>query len=147
MTNLDKLEMEILTNGSLTPENALKFASNVLKSYFELFNVDQEAVEPEFVAESISAAPRQMSHMGSASIDPVQPTGDGTDEKYTPIEILGFSPRTLNALINGGIGSIEQLTKCSPEKIAGLRGFGSKALDEVNEKLASRDLTLSMTEE
>ena len=85
--------------------------------------------------------------MGSASIDPVQPTGDGTDEKYTPIEILGFSPRTLNALINGGIGSIEQLTKCSPEKIAGLRGFGSKALDEVNEKLASRDLTLSMTEE
>jgi hypothetical protein len=34
-------------------------------------------------------------------------------ESYTPIEILNLSPRTLNALINAGVGSIEQLTKCT----------------------------------
>jgi DNA-directed RNA polymerase subunit alpha len=64
-------------------------------------------------------------------------------EAYTPIEILGFSPRTLNALINGGIGSIEQLSKCTESKLTNLRGFGRKALTEVKDALKTRNLTLS----
>ena len=65
-------------------------------------------------------------------------------ENYTPVEILGFSPRTLNALINGGIGSIEQLSKCTESKLTNLRGFGKKALTEVKNALKTKDLTLAI---
>ena len=61
---------------------------------------------------------------------------------YTPIEILGLSPRTLNALINGDIGSIEELVKCNPAKLGNLRGFGKKALNEVADALEKRGLTM-----
>ena len=58
-------------------------------------------------------------------------------------EILNLSPRTLNALINAGVGSIEQLTKCTESILSNFRGFGAKALDEVGETLAKRGLKLS----
>jgi DNA-directed RNA polymerase alpha subunit len=63
-------------------------------------------------------------------------------ETYTPIEILNFSPRTLNSLINGGIGSIEQLVKCSPSKLSNFRGFGKKAMSEVSDALVPRGMKL-----
>ena len=67
----------------------------------------------------------------------------GAKESYTPIEILNFSPRTLNALINAGVGSIEQLTKCTEAALSNFRGFGAKALDEVKQTLGERGLKLS----
>ena len=147
MTNLDKLELEVKTNGSMTPEESVKFASNVLKSYFELFNQKNEIVEEGFITDAEKVIEEQKAAIaGGAQGDDDQATGDDTgiktDEKYTPIETLQFSPRTLNALINGGIGSVEQLLKTKPSKIAELRGFGTKALDEVKEKLEKRDLKL-----
>jgi DNA-directed RNA polymerase subunit alpha len=66
-----------------------------------------------------------------------------TKESYTPIEILNLSPRTLNSLINAGVGSIEQLVKCTPATLSNFRGFGTKALDEVKQTLATRSLTLT----
>ena len=66
-----------------------------------------------------------------------------SQESYTPIEILGFSPRTLNALINGGIGSVEQLEKCTESKLTNLRGFGKKALTEVSDALETKGKTLT----
>lgn len=123
-TNLDKLQLEIETNGSISPEDSLKFSANVLKSYFELFDVEQTPVEAEFMSD----------------FSQVEEEEEEGKEVYTPIEILGLSPRTLNSLINGGVGSIEQLMQCSPEKLSSLRGFGKKAMDEVQAALASRDL-------
>lgn len=149
LTNLDKLELEVLTSGSMTPEDSVKFASNVIKAYFDLFNQQDEIVEGDFIAdaEKLAAAAERptLGNPAPASEDGAVPVGEGakSNEKYTPIEILGFSPRTLNALINGGIGSIEQLVKCSPSKIANLRGFGAKALDEVNERLAEKGYKLN----
>ena len=64
-------------------------------------------------------------------------------ESYTPIEILNFSPRTLNALINAGVGSIEQLTKCTEASLSNFRGFGAKALEEVRKTLSERGLSLA----
>ena len=72
-----------------------------------------------------------------------QQSSKPAQESYTPIEILGFSPRTLNALINGGIGSIEQLSKCTESKLANLRGFGKKALTEVKSALDKKNLKLT----
>lgn len=133
MTNLDKLILEIETNGSITPEAALKFASNILKSYFSLFNEENTMVEADYMSDYKTIMTKQQEE------DKKKPE----QEAYTPIEILGFSPRTLNALINGGIGSIEQLTKCTETKLSNLRGFGRKALTEVADALGKRGFKLA----
>lgn len=133
LTSLDKLTLEIETNGALTPEDALKFSSNLLKSYFGLFNAAEVLVEPDFITDASKIAAKEKEE---ETKKPVQ-------ESYTPIEILGLSPRTLNALINGDIGSIEMLTKCSESKLTNLRGFGKKALTEVRSALEGRGLKLS----
>lgn len=133
LTSLDKLTLEIQTNGSITPEDALKFASNVLKSYFSLFNIADIAVEPDFMTDAAKITAKVKEEEAKKP----------TQEAYTPIEILGLSPRTLNALINGEIGSIEMLTKCTESKLTNLRGFGKKALNEVKGALESRSLKLS----
>ncbi len=131
-TDLDKLQLEVETNGSLTPEEAMKFAASVIQSYFVLFQKDEaDLVEPEFMASFSSA-------VASTDDDEGMP-----QETYTPIEVLNLSPRTLNALINGEIGSVEELVKCAPAKLENLRGFGKKAMDEVREVLALRNLTLT----
>lgn len=130
-TDLDKLVLEVETNGSMSPEDSVKFSSEVLKSYFELFTKKDEIVEKDF-----------MTSVSDLTTQP-QEEEEVKKESYTPIEILNLSPRTLNALINGGVGSIEQLVKCSPTKIANFRGFGKKAMDEVFAALANRGLILT----
>ncbi len=132
-TDLEKLSLNVKTNGSLTAEEAMQFASQLLQSYYGYFGSDQKIVEPEFIADfSRSAA----AHVDDNTHTPVK-------ETYTPIEILNFSPRTLNALINAGVGSIEQLTKCTEATLSNFRGFGAKALDEVKATLGERGLKLA----
>lgn len=133
MTNLDKLSLEIQTDGSITPEDALKFSSNILTSYFNLFNEKGIMIEENYMSDFAKIAAKEQEQ---EKTKPVQ-------ESYTPIEILGFSPRTLNALINGGIGSIEQLSKCTESKLSNLRGFGKKALTEVADALDKKGLKLA----
>jgi DNA-directed RNA polymerase subunit alpha len=133
MTNLDKLTLEIMTDASINPENALKFASNILQSYFNLFNQENAIVEEDFMSDFKKIQEREQE----------EEKNKPQQESYTPIEILGFSPRTLNALINGGIGSVEQLSKCTESKLTNLRGFGKKALTEVKDALDKREMTLA----
>ncbi len=131
-TNLEKLVIEVMTNGSLSADEAVRFGSQLLSQYFNFFSLDQETVEKEFMADFTRTSQ-------------VAPEADrsSSKESYTPIEILNLSPRTLNSLINAGVGSIEQLVKCSPATLSNFRGFGSKALDEVKATLATRNLTLT----
>jgi len=131
-TNLEKLIIEVVTNGSLTADEAVRFASQLLSNYFNFFSLDQETVEKEFMADFTRTSQ-------------VSPETDrvAVKESYTPIEILNLSPRTLNSLINAGVGSIEQLVKCTPATLSNFRGFGTKALDEVRQTLATRSLKLS----
>lgn len=126
-TDLDKLVMEIVTNGSLTAEEALRFASQLLQSYFQYFGSEKK-VEPEFMADFTRTREEHV----------VETVASSVKESYTPIEILNLSPRTLNALINAGVGSIEQLTKCTEATLTNFRGFGTKALTEVKATLATR---------
>jgi DNA-directed RNA polymerase subunit alpha len=132
MTDLDKLTIEIETNGSINPQDALTFSASVLKSYFDLFLAKNEEVEPDFRSSVQQVKAKELQEEEEES----------KKETYTPIEILNFSPRTLNSLINGGIGSIEQLVKCSPSKLSNFRGFGKKAMSEVSDALATRGLKL-----
>lgn len=131
-TNLEKLVIEIITNGSLTADEAIRFASQVLSQYFNFFSMDQETVEKEYMADFT-----RVTHAAPET------ERSSSKESYTPIEILNLSPRTLNSLINAGVGSIEQLVKCNPATLSNFRGFGTKALDEVRQTLATRSLTLT----
>lgn len=133
MTNLDKLTVLVETDGSISPEEALKFSANLGQSYFQLFNHEKVQIEPEFMSDVDQITTKQEEEENQKPMK----------ETYTPIEILGLSPRTLNALINGEIGSIEQLVKCTESKLTNLRGFGRKALNEVKEALSTRGLTLA----
>lgn len=133
MTDLDKLTVEIKTNGAISPQDALKFASNILQSYFNLFNIENIMVEEDYMSDIKSILEKEKEEEQNK---PLQ-------ESYTPIEILGFSPRTLNALINGGIGSIEQLSRCTESKLTNLRGFGKKALNEVKIALEKKGFSIS----
>ncbi|MCA9370411.1 MAG: DNA-directed RNA polymerase subunit alpha [Candidatus Peregrinibacteria bacterium] len=137
-TDLEKLNLEIETNGSLTAEEAVQFGAQLLKSYFEYFGSSEKVVESDFIAD--------FSRTGS-QVGIGEDEGSQIKESYTPIEILNFSPRTLNALINAGVGSIEQLTKCTEAALSNFRGFGAKALDEVKDTLAERGLKLSDDDE
>lgn len=132
MTDLDKLTIEVETNGSILPEDALKFTAGVLKSYFDLFLIEGEEVEPDFQSDRQQVKAKEIQEEEEES----------KKETYTPIEILNFSPRTLNSLINGGIGSIEQLVKCTPSKLGNFRGFGKKAMTEVSDALEPRGFKL-----
>jgi DNA-directed RNA polymerase subunit alpha len=131
-TNLEKLVLEVMTNGSLSADEAVRFSSQLLNNYFNFFSLDQETVEKEFMADFTRTS--QVVPETERSV---------AKESYTPIEILNLSPRTLNSLINAGVGSIEQLVKCSPATLSNFRGFGTKALEEVKQTLATRGLKLT----
>ncbi len=132
MTDLDKLSIEIETDGSILPEDALKFTASVLKSYFDLFLVEDEEIEADYRSDRQQVKAKELQ----------EEEEEAKKETYTPIEILNFSPRTLNSLINGGIGSIEQLVKCTPSKLGNFRGFGKKAMTEVSDALDTKKLKL-----
>jgi DNA-directed RNA polymerase subunit alpha len=131
-TNLDKLEIEIKTDSSITPKDALLFSADMLKSYFSLFNKEGVLIEKDFISDPDQILLKEKEEKEK----------EESKETYTPIEVLNLSPRTLNALINGSIGSIEQLIKCTESKLNNLRGFGKKAMTEIKGSLKERNLKL-----
>ncbi len=132
MTNLDSLTMTIKTNGVMSPSDVVKFSGKMLESYFGLFNEENLQVGGEFIADIRQVLEREKQEVKA----------DLEKETYTPIEIMGLSPRTLNALVNGDILSIEQLTKCTEAKLSSIKGFGKKAMTEVRDALRGRGFKL-----
>jgi len=132
ITNLDSLEMVIKTNGVMSPSDVVKFSGKMLESYFALFNEDALQVGGEFIADIRQVIEREKQEVKA----------DLEKESYTPIEIMGLSPRTLNALVNGDILSIEHLTKCTEAKLSSIKGFGKKAMTEVRDALGARGFKL-----
>ena len=118
-TNLDKLELTIETDGSLTPREAFEEAAAILVNQYSALAGSTK----------VEAAPA----LGTKAKDDV-------DELDRSIEDLGLSARTVNALINNGIRTVRDLVTLSEQDLRDLRGFGSKALDEVKDKLAELEL-------
>lgn len=111
LTSLDSLEISVRTNGVMSPSEVMKFSSKMLESYFSLFNEDKLQVGGEFISDIREVIEREKQEVKA----------DLEKETYTPIEIMGLSPRTLNALVNGDILSIEQLTKCTEAKLSSIK--------------------------
>jgi DNA-directed RNA polymerase subunit alpha len=132
MTNLDSLEMIITTDGSITPVNALKFSWDMLTSYFSIFNEDSMQVEWQFISNLKDLLSKEKEEVAV----------ELKKETYTPIEIMWLSPRTLNALINWDILSIEKLAKCTETKLSSIKWFGKKAMTEIKNALAERGMKL-----
>ncbi len=118
-TNLDRLELTVETDGSISPRDAFEEAAAILVNQYT-------ALAGSTTVESAPA-------LGTG-------TGDDKDELGTPIEELGLSARTANALVNNEIRTVHDLVTLSEQDLRELKGFGSKALDEVKDKLAELEL-------
>lgn len=132
ITNLDSLDLTIQTNWVISPTDALKFSSNMLSSYFSIFNEESLQVEWSFIS-SVKELVQKEKEEVIVELE---------KETYTPIEIMWLSPRTLNALINWNILSIEQLVKCTETKLSSIKWFWRKAMTEIRDALWERWLKL-----
>jgi DNA-directed RNA polymerase subunit alpha len=118
-TNLDKLLLSIETDGSLTPREVFEEAAAILVNQYTALAGST----------TIEAAPA----LG-------QDINDDSNELNTSIEELNLTARTANALINNDIRTVHDLVTLSEQDLRELKGFGSKALDEVKDKLAELEL-------
>lgn len=125
MTDLDKLIITITTDGSITPRDAFEEAAAILVNQFTALAGKTRIESPELSAASSS-------NRLSDSDEPAA--------LNTPIEDLNLSARTTNALVNNDIHTLKDLFALSDAELRDLKGFGSKALDEVKEKLAELEL-------
>lgn len=118
-TNLDKLDISVETDGSISPREAFEEAAAILVNQYTALAGST----------TVEAAPA----LG-------QTPEDETSELNTSIEELGLTARTANALINNEIRTVHDLVTLSEQDLRELKGFGSKALDEVKDKLAELEL-------
>jgi len=118
-TNLDKLLITVETDGSITPREAFEEAAAILVNQYTAL-------------------------AGSTTVEAAPALGQDSDEESselnTPVEELNLSARTANALINNDIRTVHDLVTLSEQDLRELKGFGSKALDEVKDKLAELEL-------
>lgn len=123
----DKLILEIWTDGTISPEDALAEAAKIAKDHFSIFvNFNDNDV------------------IGSDE-------GDEEDARIkealnTNVEELDLSVRSSNCLKNANIRTIGELTKKTEDDLAKTRNFGKKSLAEIKEKLQEWGLTLGMTD-
>lgn len=113
-TNLQQLTLTIDTDGTITPREAFEEAAAILINQYTAL-------------------------AGSTRVESAPTPGLVTEEDNSgltlPIEELGLSARTANALTNNGIKNLSQLIALTDAQLKDLKGFGSKALEEVQEKI------------
>jgi DNA-directed RNA polymerase subunit alpha len=137
-TDLDKLELEIETDGTINPKDALSKSAGILRNYFGL-------LDPEYLT---TEERKTIKNEEEENIEEEETIlGNKSGRKYTPVEVLKLSPRTLNALINNKIDSVEQLITYTENKLTNLKGFGAKAMFEVKEALKIIDQKLNQETE
>ena len=118
-TNLDKLLLTVYTDGSISPRDAFEEASAILVNQYTAL-------------------------AGSTTVEAAPALGqiaeDEASELNTSIEELNLTARTANALVNNDIRTVHDLVTLTEQDLRELKGFGSKALDEVKDKLAELEL-------
>ena len=119
VTNYDKLTMEIETDGTLAPEEALSRAADILVRQFSLFTTAGKAISAgERVMGGVPQLPPNMLDM--------------------PIEDLDLPMRAYNSLKRNNIVKVGQLLQLQDEDLLRMRNFGRKSLDEMKERLRMR---------
>lgn len=124
-SDYDKLVLEIWTDGTVKPEDALGEAGKIAKDHFSIFiNFDENEIGGEETSDEIEERVKQILNM--------------------PVEELELSVRSFNCLKNANIRTIGDLTKKTEEEITKTRNFGKKSLQEIKTKLAEWNLSLGM---
>ncbi len=119
----DRLILEVWTDGSVRPEEAVQEAARILMDQFRLFaTLGQEGEGAGGLDQSADA---QMARLAAM-----------------PIEELDLSVRPYNCLKRAGINTVGDLIQRTEEEIVSVKNFGRKSLDEVREKLAALGLSL-----
>jgi DNA-directed RNA polymerase subunit alpha len=124
-TNYDKLTLEIETDGSITPREALASAGATLRNLVALvgdLSAEQEGLE----------------------LGEVSPVTATSPDLELPIEELDLSERPRNCLKRARVDSIGQLVQKTEDDLLAITNFGQKSLDEVIQKLDERGLSLRM---
>ncbi len=126
-TDYDKLVLEVETDGSMNPTDAVCRAANIINQYMGAFlNLTSLPESEEGEVPSIFAPEGQESN---AELD-------------KRIEDLDLSVRSYNCLKRAGIHSVRQLVEYSENDLLNIRNFGTKSIEEVKDKLISMDLNL-----
>ena len=124
-TSLERLVLEVWTDGTVGPENAVYRAAAKLVSGFSLFAGG--AVTINTSSESSVA------------------TGNLTDEKFNmSVEQLDLSVRTMNCLRHAGISTVGEVINKGAKELLYLRNFGRKSLTELEEKLSTLGIPMSL---
>ena len=126
-TDYDKLILEITTDGSVRPEDALAYAAKIMKEQLQVFIAfDEESVEPA---------------IDVAREDRVSPVNENL---YRSVEDLELSVRSANCLRNADIRHIGELVQKSEAEMLKTKNFGRKSLNEIKQLLSEMDLSLGM---
>jgi DNA-directed RNA polymerase subunit alpha len=129
VTDLDKLLLTVDTDGSITPRDAFEEAAAILVNQYTALAGKTRVAVPEVTV------------AGSSTVDDMEDGGsDEAGALNTSVEDMNLSARTYNALVNNDIHTVRDLLSLSDAELRDLKGFGSKALDEVKEKLAELEL-------
>ena len=127
ITDYDKLTLEIWTNGTLKPEEAISSAAKILNEHLNLFVSLTDQVMP---------------------VSMVQPEDDKKDKVLDmTIEELDLSVRAYNCLKRAGINSVAELVLKNQEDMMKVRNLGRKSLEEVEQKLSGLGLSLKALDE
>jgi DNA-directed RNA polymerase subunit alpha len=126
-TNYDRLTVEIETDGSITPRDALASAADTLRTLVGL------------VAD-LSDEPRGL------ELGEVSPATSSSPDLELPIEELDLSERPRNCLKRARVDTIGQLVQKTEDDLLAITNFGSKSLEEVIQKLDERGLSLRVKE-
>jgi len=119
MTNYDKLTIEVETDGTLSPEEALSRAAEILVAQFSLFtSAGKQLAKTAGASTSAGAIPQNMLDM--------------------PIEELDLPMRAYNSLKRNNIVKVGQLLQLKDDDLLRMRNFGKKSLDEMKERLRMR---------
>lgn len=138
----DKLIMEVWTNGTIKPDEALSKASELLISNLELFQ-DIENIRPETIVEEDEDA--ELLALQSQAAPPSPEDGVKKVLDIT-IEDLDLSVRSYNCLKRAGISVVGDLVAKSEEDMMKVRNLGRKSLEEVKKKLEEYDLSFKPSE-
>ena len=128
ITDYDKLELELWTDGSINPVEALSLSAKILTEHLMLFvNLSETVSEAEIMVEKEEESKDKILEMN--------------------IEELDLSVRSYNCLKRAGINTVEELTKKTEEDMMKVRNLGRKSLEEVQQKLEALGLSLRQSEE
>jgi DNA-directed RNA polymerase subunit alpha len=126
-TDYDKLTMEVWTDGSILPEDAVAYAAKILKEQLTIFINFDEELEPKLEEETRD---RQRPKFN--------------ENLYRSVEELELSVRSANCLKNADINKIWQLVSKTEAEMLKTKNFGRKSLNEIKEVLSEMGLSLGM---